>query len=473
MLGPRPLVGVGAGRDPTVLVRTGTNAAGCGEDELASDGTLDEVPWSYPADLPHAGAASLDRIDVDQLGRVLVVDRTTNAVLRINGDGTATRIAGGGSAEPANGGAAVAANLHTVGDVAGSPTGEIYLVAKVGYEAVWRVGTDGKLTLFAGNPYGSWPTCSPAPRQTIQNIRTVATDDFGRVYVGSDFNVLKIQGSGQQQNISDAGGQTLNLVGLAVGPNDELVISSDDNRVRRSPFVAERSAGCRAYPYLSKYQQVAAQDLVAAQYVRFRANLGFQEKYDLADLVYRTTIDPADLVVDLEHRPAFAGPVGGTSRLYLAAFGRPADSDGLRYWVGKKFAGASLVSITTTFTRSAEFTRKYGTLDNAAFVNRIYQNVLGRSPDPGGREHWVAKLQAGASRGAVLVSFSESSEFVRKTAVRTDATLTSFGLLGRAPTAAEVKMWTDRIAEGHNTTELVAWVWYSAEHADRVKRNLG
>ena len=34
-------------------------------------------------------------------------------------------------------------------------------------------------------------------------------------------------------------------------------------------------------------------------------------------------------------------------------------------------------------------------------------------------------------------------------------------------------MWTDRLAEGHTTTELVAWVWYSAEHADRVKRKLG
>jgi len=441
---------------------------------IATDGTLDETPFTYPADLPHATGASLDRIDVDQLGRVFMIDRTTNAVLRIAADGGVTRIAGGGTKEPVNGGVAATANLGLVADVAGSPTGEVYLVGTYGgYPAVWRVGTDGKLKLYAGNNWGGWPTCSPAPQQTIQNVRTVATDDFGRVYVGSTYGIYKIQGAGQQQYLGDGGGQSIGTIDLAVGPRDELAITSDDHRVRRSPFVAEREGGCRAYPYLAKYQSTAAQDLVAAQYVRFRATATQQQKLDLADLIYRTTLDPADLVVDLEQRPGFAGPVGGTSRLYLASFGRPADTSGLRYWVGKKFAGATLASIATTFTQSSEFVRRYGSLGSGAFVDLVYQNVLGRGPDAAGRRHWVAKLDAGASRGSVMVAFSESSEFVRKTRVRTDATLTAYGLLGRAPSAAEVTMWTDRLAEGHTTTELVAWVWYSAEHADRVKRKLG
>ena len=139
-------------------------------------------------------------------------------------------------------------------------------------------------------------------------MRTVATDDFGRVYVGSSYGIYKIQGAGQQQFVGDPGGQTVGLIDLAVGPTDELAITSDDHRVRRSPFVAEREGGCRAYPYLAKYQSTAAQDLVAAQYVRFRATATQQQKLDLADLIYRTTLDPADLVVDLEQRPGFAGP---------------------------------------------------------------------------------------------------------------------------------------------------------------------
>ena len=49
--------------------------------------------------------------------------------------------------------------IGLVADVAGSPTGEVYLVGTYGgYPAVWRVGTDGKLKLYAGNNWGGWPT---------------------------------------------------------------------------------------------------------------------------------------------------------------------------------------------------------------------------------------------------------------------------------------------------------------------------
>lgn len=444
---------------------------------LTGDGHLDEVSWTYPAGTAvPSSAADFDAIEVDQLGRVLVIDRTTAAVLRVNGDGTATRVAGGGNAEAKNGGVAANTNLGNVRDVAGSPTGDLYVIGTyAGFAAVWRVDTAGKLKLFAGNPYGSWPTCSPAPQQTLAEPRTVATDTFGRVYIGAQFGLYKIRGDGQQVFIGDPnGGPQPETLGLATGPADELVVSFSDGTVRSSPFVAEREGGCRAYPYLEQYQQIAAQKLVDAQIVRFHAAVPSpQQKYDWADLIYRTTLDPSDLVVELEHRPTFAGPVGGTSRLYLASFGRPADTSGLRYWVAKKFDGMTLARIATTFTQSPEFVRKYGSLSNGAFVDRVYQNVLGRSPDAGGRAHWVAKLAAGASRGSVMVSFSESSEFSRKTAVRTEATLATFGLLGRAPSATEVTAWTTHLANGHNVSELVAWTWYSAEHAERVKKKLG
>jgi hypothetical protein len=460
---------VDLGPDGTVTLTSGDDVFA-----LTAEGALDEVPWAYPADLPHNGQANLIRIDVDQLGRVLVLDGTTNAVLQIEGDGTATRLAGGGTAEPKNGGTAAATNLGRVTDVAGAPGGEIYLVGSyAGFQAVWRVGTDGKLKLHAGNPYGGWPTCSPAPQMTLDDPVTVATDSFGRVYVGNHGGVTKIRGDSQQQHLGSSTEPSRDVLSVAIGPKDELVTADSDGRVRRSPFVAERENGCRAFPYRETYQQIAAQKLVDAQAVRFHATIPSAERYEWADLIYRTTLDPSDLVVELSHRPAFAGPVGGTSRLYLATFGRPADTSGLRYWSGKRFSGTSLSSIATTFTRSSEFVRTYGALGNAGFVDLIYRNVLGRPGDAGGRAYWIRKLDAGATRGSILVAFSESSEFVRKTSVRTEATLATFGLLGRAPSATEVTAWTNQLANGHNVSELVTWVWYSAEHANRVQKKLG
>ena len=57
-----------------------------------------------------------------------------------------------------------------------------------------------------------------------------------------------------------------------------------------------------------------------------------------------------------------------------------------------------------------------GTLGGPKFVDLVYNNVLGRPPDPGGRAFWVAELSSGRrERGAVMVGFSESPEFVVKT----------------------------------------------------------
>ncbi|MEL7211003.1 MAG: DUF4214 domain-containing protein, partial [Actinomycetota bacterium] len=69
---------------------------------------------------------------------------------------------------------------------------------------------------------------------------------------------------------------------------------------------------------------------------------------------------------------------------------------------------------------SAEFRQQYGALSNRAFVERIYQNVLGRAPDAQGLAHWTETLDGGAARGAVMIGFSESAEFVAATESEVD-----------------------------------------------------
>ncbi|MEM9133404.1 MAG: DUF4214 domain-containing protein [Actinomycetota bacterium] len=106
---------------------------------------------------------------------------------------------------------------------------------------------------------------------------------------------------------------------------------------------------------------------------------------------------------------------GQISRLYQAYFLREPDDAGFDYWVGTRANGADLGAISQEFAGSSEFVTAYGSLSNAGFVDLVYANVLDRAPDAEGRAHWIAQLDAGMSRGAVMTGFSESTEFVANT----------------------------------------------------------
>ena len=86
---------------------------------------------------------------------------------------------------------------------------------------------------------------------------------------------------------------------------------------------------------------------------------------------------------------------GQTTRLYSAYFLRAPDLGGLRYWIGRLQGGQSLQSVSQFFSESSEFQSRYGSLNSGQFVDLVYQNVLGRSPDSSGRAHWVDGLTAG------------------------------------------------------------------------------
>jgi hypothetical protein len=155
-------------------------------------------------------------------------------------------------------------------------------------------------------------------------------------------------------------------------------------------------------------------------------------------LAYLADRPASELPMALLASDTWQGNAGALTRLYLAAFGRNPDTAGLTYWVGARWGGRGLVSIAEHFTRSAEFQRRYGALDDDAFVTQLYRNVLGRDPDPSGRAHWTAKLAAGTSRGRVLYELSSSSEHRRRTDAAVRIVTTRFGLLRRVPTAAEI-----------------------------------
>jgi hypothetical protein len=114
--------------------------------------------------------------------------------------------------------------------------------------------------------------------------------------------------------------------------------------------------------------------------------------------------------------PASAPPAHAAKvmRLYDAALDRLPDRGGFEFWVGALQKGGALSSLASGFLSSEEFAARFGdaSADDAAFVDRLYQNVLGRAGEAEGRAFWGDSLGKGCTRAEVLAAFSESAEHV-------------------------------------------------------------
>lgn len=118
---------------------------------------------------------------------------------------------------------------------------------------------------------------------------------------------------------------------------------------------------------------------------------------------------------------------GQADRLYSAYFLRDPDLNGLKFWVDRLLNAEPLANVSQFFAGSDEFEERYGDLDDGAFVDLVYQNVLEREPDANGRAEWIRRLESGETdRGRLMIGFSESPEYVEKTGT-TPPTAEGFG----------------------------------------------
>jgi hypothetical protein len=158
------------------------------------------------------------------------------------------------------------------------------------------------------------------------------------------------------------------------------------------------------------------------------------------------TVTHGSLVDTLLNSTEFSLYVGPVSHLYLAAFQRVPDQPGLINRVNYARAGNSLQSTADTFTASQEFINRYGISSDSDYVTQLYQNVLGRAPDPGGLAHWTGLLASGATRGQVLTGFSESQEGIRLFAPTLRTFLSYYAFLDTPPSPQDLAYWTNYLA---------------------------
>ena len=162
-------------------------------------------------------------------------------------------------------------------------------------------------------------------------------------------------------------------------------------------------------------------------------------------------------------------------RLYQVILNREAEEDGLNAWtkqlLGRKATGAQLVA---GFVESDEFTQRG--LTNEEVVEIMYQAMLGRTSDEGGKAGWSKILNNGCSYLNIVNGFSGSVEFneicgsygiiagtVELNRQRDkNPQLTAFvarcytQALGRQYETGGLVGWCDAIISGRNTPKQVA-----------------
>lgn len=213
-----------------------------------------------------------------------------------------------------------------------------------------------------------------------------------------------------------------------------------------------------------------AQQLVAQQY---RDVLRREPSAD--DLSYWSsrvgnTWSPGQFVAQLETSSEADNRVHAVTRLYKAYFDRNPDHSGFTYWLARRGEGRTLAKISQSFATSSEFIRKYGSLSNAGFVDRVYRNVLGRPGDAGGSAYWKAKLDQGTPRGQVMANFSQSGEYIRKTNNGVYVVGIHEALLQRAAASNVWTLYEAALTNGSTSlTALSNTLFDSTEYANRFK----
>lgn len=207
---------------------------------------------------------------------------------------------------------------------------------------------------------------------------------------------------------------------------------------------------------------------VAQQYLDF---FGFSgSSTDIAywtNLLDSDSLTRADVIQAFYQSPLFQTTYARVARLYFAVLNRTPDINGLQYHVARLNAGYDITRVATDFTQSPEFKSLYGNLDDGAFVDLLYLNVLDRPADPLGYQYWTTQLANGTSRGGVLIGFSDSPEYIGNTAHRSEITLIDVAMLRRAPTQTEVNSWISRASSGADLPDLIAETLGSNEYIKR------
>ncbi|MBX9708433.1 MAG: DUF4214 domain-containing protein, partial [Caulobacteraceae bacterium] len=277
-------------------------------------------------------------------------------------------------------------------------------------------------------------------RVTVSNVENVNGGDFGALLRGTDAANILRGGRGADSLFGGAGNDLL----FGGGSNDQI----------------DGGGGF----------DVAQYDGVRRQYTTSDGSVSGGPEGGTDTLISIENARFVDGVLTFDASSASAQVM----RLYSATLNRVPDQGGLEANTGA-LASLGLQGLANTFVASAEFQARFGALNNQQFVEQLYQFALGRAGDAPGIASWVALLNGGASRGQVVVGFSESAENVARTAATLNAGLwvpdqqaliiarLYDATFKRLPDVGGLTGWVNALKSGTSVTDIAAAFAGSAE----------
>jgi cysteine-rich repeat protein len=188
-------------------------------------------------------------VAIDAAGRLFIADTFNHRIVRVETDGSITKIAGNGIAGfLGDGGDATSAELQGPTSVAVDGIGRVF-IADSQNARVRRIELDGTITTIAGTGVGGYAgDGGPALLAQLANPSGVAVDGLGRVIIAdTDNNVIRqidtegtittIAGTGLAGYSGDGGSATSATFsspqGLAIDTSDRVIIVDSANSVLR------------------------------------------------------------------------------------------------------------------------------------------------------------------------------------------------------------------------------------------------
>lgn len=148
-------------------------------------------------------------------------------------------------------------------------------------------------------------------------------------------------------------------------------------------------------------------------------------------------------------------------RVFHRYLRRGSDPSGRTYWIGSLRSGKSLRQFRAQLFGSSEyFTKAGGT--NAKFVERAYEDVLGRKPDPSGLAYWTNKANNGTERGLIARQFLSSPE-AKRTIVRDQF----LRFADRQPLQSELDTWVPALDAANGEQALISFLAASPAYFNR------
>jgi hypothetical protein len=150
--------------------------------------------------------------------------------------------------------------------------------------------------------------------------------------------------------------------------------------------------------------------------------------------------------------------------LYQQALGRAGDSAGVAFWARCISSGSvSVATVAAQLYASSESFARFGGGTVDGWVDSLYDRLLHRTPDAGGRAYWIGQVAA-HGRVSVAGRFIQSAESAR-TRVRT----LYQALLGRDPDPSGLAYWSARVVRLGDLS-LAAQLAASSEYFVRAQQ---